>query len=103
MVLATMQKLDKVIDDKLVLFYPHPWPSEERWPSLPSAHPCSGDVFLCSFEVEVICHHRNLHEVGDKGLVVLEPRRNVGQESVTCLPDPLPQDPHPVRRFGRVS
>ena len=90
MVLAALQKLNKVIDDRLVLFSPHPWPSKARWPSLLHAHPCSGDVFSCSFEVEVVCHHGNWREVGDEGLDVLKPRRDGEQESVTCLPDPLP-------------
>ena len=101
--LAALQKPDKIINDKLVLFHPHPWPSEACWPFLPSAHPCSGDVHLRSFKVEVVCHHGNWHEVGDKGLDVLELRRNTVQEFVTCLPDPLSQNPHSVRRFGRVS
>ena len=103
MLLATLQKPDKVVDNKLALFHPHPWPGEVRWPVLPSAHPCLGDVCLRSFEVEVVCHHGNWHKLGDKVLGVLAPMRIKEQEFVTCLPDPLPQNPHPVRRFGRVS
>ena len=92
--LATLQKLDKVPDDKLCL-YLQPWPSEERRPLLVSAHPRSGDIYLCSLKVEVVCHHGDRHKLGDKGFDVFEPRWDVEQELVARQPDPFPQNSDP--------
>ena len=90
MVETTLQKLNEVPDDKVIL-HPESWSSEALRPPCPSVHPRARDVRLCLLEVEVVCHCTNRHEVWDKGFVVLVPRGwHAEQESVTCLPDPFP-------------
>lgn len=102
MVKTTLQKLNKVPDDEVIL-RSGPRSSEARWPPPPSVHPRARDVHLRSLEVEVVRHRTNGHKVGDKGFIVLDPRRwRVEQEFVACLPDPFPQNPVSFHRFGCI-
>jgi hypothetical protein len=54
---------------------------------------------LGPLKVEVVCHDANRHKLRDEGIDVLEPRRYAEQEPVARLPEPLPQNPEPLRRF----
>ena len=74
MVDTTLQKLNEVSNDKVAL-YSEPWSGEARWPPPPPVHPRARDVHLRSLEVEVVLHHANGHEVGDKCFIVLDPRK----------------------------
>ena len=99
---TSLQKLNEISDDKVAL-HSEPWSGEARRPPPPPVHPRARDVHLRSLEIKVVRHRANGHKVGDKGFIVLDPRRwRVEQEFITCLPDPFPQNPEPFYRFRRV-
>ena len=70
---TTLQELDEVPDDKVPL-HSQASSGEAQWPPIPPVHPRARDIHLRSLEVEVVCHRANRHKLGDKGLIVLDPR-----------------------------